>query len=383
MILLLQTTTFSTHGGIPTYNRVVCQALQDLAPELEKRLLILADRPEDIPSGREVLSNLRMRAFSGNRLALIADLFRLALTKPVNLLLIGHVNYAPLGLALKLVMPRLRYGVMVHGIEVWSRLPRLKRYALQRADFITSVSQYTKDRVVSLNEVSPDRIYLLPNALEWSEPTMPENDPVLPPGLKLLSVCRLDRAERYKGVDTVIEALPIVIKEIPSLNYYVIGDGTDLERHKALAAEKDVADRVHFLASVDAAALHAHYRACDVFVMPSSGEGFGIVYLEAMQHGKPVIAARSGAAPEVVLDGVTGRLMEYGNKEQLAKTLIELCLDGEERRRLGSAGHQRLQSNFTFSDFKETFSKILVHELPSEKACVVLQEPLTRRTMKN
>ena len=373
MILLLQTTTFSAHGGIPTYNRVVCRALQDFAPDLEKRLLILADAPQDIESRGNELPNLSLKAFSGRRFALIAHLFRIASTKRIDLLLIGHVNYAPVGLALKLLIPRLRYGLMVHGIEVWSRLPKLKRYALQRADFITSVSQYSKDRVVSLNDVAPDRVYLLPNALEGSVNTEAENDPILSTGPKLLSVCRLDSAERYKGVDTVIEALPAVIQQIPTLNYYVIGDGTDLERHKVIAREKGLTDRVHFLGSVSDSTLQAHFRACDAFVMPSSGEGFGIVYLEAMQHGKPVLAARSGAAPEVVLDGVTGRLVEYGNKEQVARTLIELCLDDEQRRRLGSAGHQRLQENFTFGHFKETFTEILVRELPQERQAPIRQ----------
>lgn len=383
MILLLQTTTFSVHGGIPTYNRVVCRTLQDLAPDLEKRLLILTDSSKDIELRRGELSKLEIAAFSGARLRMVLDLFRTTLTKPVDLFLIGHVNYAVVGLLLKLVMPQIRYGVMVHGVEVWSRLPRLKRYALQRADFITSVSQYTKDQVVNLNGVAPDLVYLLPNALDCLENLRLENDPVLPAGLNLLSVCRLNRAERYKGIDTVIDALPAVIQEIPLLNYYVIGDGDDLERHKALAREKGVADRVHFLGSVGNYQLHHYYNSCDVFVMPSSGEGFGIVYLEAMQHQKPVVAARSGAAPEVVLDGITGRLVDYGNKEQLARTLIELCHDSEQRRELGSAGYQRLQSNFTFNHFKETFTKILSRELPSQKACVELQEPLTAPTAKN
>jgi len=97
--------------------------------------------------------------------------------------------------------------------------------------------------------------------------------------------------------------------------------------------------------------------------MPSSGEGFGIVYLEAMQHEKPVVAARSGAAPEVVLDGITGRLVEYGDTAQLEKTLVDLCLDKNQRKRLGSAGYRRLQDNFTFGHFKENLTEILSREL--------------------
>lgn len=135
-----------------------------------------------------------------------------------------------------------------------------------------------------------------------------------------------------------------------------------------------MANRVHFLGSVNNSILQAYYRACDVFVMPSAGEGFGIVYLEAMSHEKPVVAARSGAAPEVVLDGITGRLVAYGSKEQLADVLIELCLDTEQRRKLGLAGYRRLQDNFTFRRFKETFTEILVGELRKAEICVGLQE---------
>jgi glycosyltransferase involved in cell wall biosynthesis len=186
----------------------------------------------------------------------------------------------------------------------------------------------------------------------------------------LLTVCRLSGDERYKGVDTVIEALPSVIRAVPDLQYFVIGNGTDLERHKRLAEKHSVSDRVHFLGSVDVDTLQAHYEACDIFVMPSAGEGFGIVFLEAMRYAKPVIAADSGAVPEVVEDQVTGRLVKYGNEDELAYALKELCLDGDKRTRLGSAGYQRLQERFTFEHFKQRLTEILVAELPPQMPAV-------------
>ena len=363
MILSLQTTTFGAHGGIPTYNRLVCKVLNEICDLGKTHVLIATDTKHNLEDASLTLSNLQFSAFDRNRFKFVVRFLKLVLADEVDLVLIGHVNYAPLGLMLKLLKPRIRYGVMVHGIEVWAKLPALKRRALERADFITSVSEFSKDQVVSLNSVPSDRIYILPNALEVQASDDSNANLELPAGLKLLSVCRLDRNEQYKGVDTVIDALPAVIQEIPTIQYYVIGDGTDLERHKALAKERGVDDRVHFLGSVNASMLHAYYRACDVFVMPSAGEGFGIVYLEAMSHGKPVVAARSGAAPEVVLDGITGRLVAYGSKEQLADVLMELCLDPKQRHRLGSAGHRRLHDNFTFKHFKATFDNILVREM--------------------
>ena len=183
-------------------------------------------------------------------------------------------------------------------------------------------------------------------------------------------MCRLDQYEQYKGVDRVIEALPEVLKRVPQVQYTVIGSGTDLDRHKELAERVGVADRVQFRGTVSGEALRAAYRDCDVFALPSAGEGFGFVFLEAMKYGKAIVAANTGGAPEVVQDGVTGKLVEYGNKEQLAQTVVDLCLDENMRRRLGEAGYRRLQEKFTFPHFQQKLTDILLRESPA-KACTV------------
>ena len=148
-------------------------------------------------------------------------------------------------------------------------------------------------------------------------------------------MCRLNQSERYKGVDKVIECLPELAKSVPDVQYTVVGGGTDLERHRALAERLGVASRVRFLGFITDDALGACYRECDVFVMPSAGEGFGFVFLEAMKYGKPIVAARSGGAPEVVRDGVNGKLVEYGNKHELLEALIESVPQSEQAREVG------------------------------------------------
>src|SRR5262249_11199721 len=161
-------------------------------------------------------------------------------------------------------------------------------------------------------------------------------------------VCRLSIYEGYKGVDTVLAALPKVIEKVPDLHYFVIAGGDDLERHRRLAISHGVADHVHFLGSVDDATLRTYYQACDIFVMPSAGEGFGIVFLESMKYAKPVIAANSGAVAEVVKDGVTGTLVEYGDVEQIANAIVEMANDPVRREARGRAGYARLMDNFTY-----------------------------------
>ncbi|MDQ3688115.1 MAG: glycosyltransferase family 4 protein, partial [Acidobacteriota bacterium] len=252
-----------------------------------------------------------------------------------------------------------------YGIDAWTKLPRARREGLRRADFVVAISEYTKQRAIEANGVPAERFHVLPNALEHSAQKFALELSQIPPpsGMRLLSVCRLDAAEQYKGVDTVIESLPAIAAQVPDVQYLIVGGGTDVERHQQLARNAGVAERVHFLGFVDDAKLRAYYQACDVFVMPSAGEGFGFVYLEAMEYSKPVVAARSGGAPEVVEDGVTGTLVEYGDVRQLAETLVRLCGDSELRTRFGRAGYNRLHERFTYPQFRQTLTDILRDEL--------------------
>ncbi|HUS10206.1 MAG TPA: glycosyltransferase family 4 protein [Pyrinomonadaceae bacterium] len=367
MILTVQSTTFSAYGGIPTYNRLVCRVLDEISNAGECHLLIATDKTSDIEEPAREFPHVRFQAFSQNRVTLILEFFRMGLTQGVDLALLGHVNYAPLGWFLKKLKPQSRYGVMLYGVDAWRRLPWLKRRALQQADFLISISDYTKQKAVEANALTATSTYLLPNALETIlvEPPPTAAQILLGGGINLLSVCRLEETERYKGVDKVIEILPKLSRSVPDIQYVVVGGGTDLERHKRLAEKHGVAERVHFLGVLSNRDLLACYRHCDVFVMPSAGEGFGFVFLEAMKYGKPVVAANSGGAPEVIQDGITGQLVDYGNQEQLIQAITDLCLDLAKRERMGRAGYERVQANFTFPQFKEKLSAILLQELSS------------------
>lgn len=370
MILALQTTTFAAHGGIPVYNRLVCRTLNESGGGLracEKRILIGRDRPADVANGARPLKNISFEAFAGNRRALMWRTLGLALHESIDLALIGHVNYAPFGLMLKRFQPQSRYAVILYGIDAWQRLSAIKRRALQKADFLIAISETTKRNAVAANQLDESRVFVLPNALEWTDENAASSS-VPVSGKRLLSVCRLERNEQYKGVDTTLRALAEVGLRMPDINYVVVGDGSDLGRHKELAAELGVADRVEFTGSVSHAQLRSCYRDCDAFVLPSAAEGFGFVFLEAMHYAKPIIAANSGATPEVVRNRETGLLVEYGNVEQLANAISRLFQDDSLRQRLGAAGRDRLHENFTFDHFRDRFGKIVTRELELKTA---------------
>lgn len=328
-------------------------------------MLILQDTPADIIKISSHYQQLRLMGFSGRRAPFIWSAVNEVLRRKPELVLIGHLHYAPLGLLLSTLRPGLRYAVMVHGIEAWRKLSRIQRAAMQHAHFVTSVSEYTKRTLVELNGLDAERIHIVPNTLEWKGSVSANNRTKEDEQLRLLSVCRLVSGERYKGIETVINALPKVIGAIPNMRYTVIGSGDDLERHMRLARELKVSSHVQFRGAVDEQELRESYEASDLFIMPSAGEGFGIVFLEAMHYRKPVIAARCTAVPEVVVDGVTGVLVEYGSVKEVANAIIRLGRDRELRQWMGQNGFDRLQENFTFARFNELWSDLLLRLSPA------------------
>jgi phosphatidylinositol alpha-1,6-mannosyltransferase len=172
-------------------------------------------------------------------------------------------------------------------------------------------------------------------------------------------VGRLLRCEPGKGVDTVIRALPQVLQAVPSAHYVVVGDGDDRPRLEALAEQMGVGPRVRFVGHLRESELRERYRQADVFAMPSRQEGFGIVYLEAMSFGKPVLAAACGGAPDIVIDGQTGFLVEYGDTKSVAIKVILLLTDAHLRARLGRAGKERVEAKYTFAAFQKKLREIL------------------------
>jgi phosphatidyl-myo-inositol dimannoside synthase len=292
------------------------------------------------------------------------DFLRTALTMRPDIVIFTIPNLAPLALALSVLRPSARVVVCTHGIEVWSRLPWTRRVALQRATRVVASATYNAERITAVQGVRPERIVLIHLALppSWDGGGSPRDDSGDPSdNPTVLSVARLDAAERYKGVDGVIRALPEVRRQVQGVTYRVIGGGTDLERLQRLARECGVADAVRFVGAVDHANLLREYQRCDVFALPSTGEGFGLVFLEAMSFGKPIVAIATGGPTDIVEDRKTGRLLE--SPDEIADALLELLLHREEAKKMGARGRTRLEDAFSFERYlarwRETLHTVL------------------------
>jgi len=284
-----------------------------------------------------------------------------------------HPHLAPVVAAIKLRSKESDSMVFAHGIEVWRPLGWLRRSALRRADMVAAPSADTARRLVSEQGIRPEKVRKLAWGLDpefearLAAPNRPLRPSVFPERTRIiLTVGRWESAERYKGADTLIAALPHVMKSAPDSILVLVGDGDDIPRLQQLAHEHGVADHVRFLRGPSQEELFAYYAHCDVFALPSGGEGFGLVFLEAMAHGKPVIGGAQGGIPDVIEDGATGLLVPPGEVEVLRRALESLLLNRERALEMGARGRERVQARFTFGQFqcrlKQAMEEVLLRK---------------------
>jgi len=255
---------------------------------------------------------------------------------------------------------RAPYLVPMYGIEVWRPLEWDRRRALARATVSFAISAHTLERA---RPFCPDLsgTAVVPLALE-DRPAEGAVDASLISRAGrgfLLMAGRMAASERYKGHDQLLEAMPRVRDLCPNVRLVVAGEGDDRRRLEEKAAYLGVESAVVFAGFTSEATLAELYRRCAAFVMPSRGEGFGLVYLEAMRAARPVLAARSSAAEEIVADGETGLLVDPDDRENLARALARLLRDPGAARRMGWAGRERWEREFGVDRFRQQLEPLL------------------------
>jgi asparagine synthase (glutamine-hydrolysing) len=370
--LYLMSEAFRRPGGIQVYNRTQVEALRRCAPEEAVSVLVLNDRPDDVLR-REWLG-LAVEAHSRNKLAFSLRALRAARTQRAGRIILGHRNLLPLAPLLRLAAPASERWLLTYGIEAEPPLRRLERAWLGSIGRVFAISPATAEafrragcgRSVELWPCS------LPHFWELPQPSPPRfGRPV-----RLLSVSRLLPSDGYKGIDVSIRALALLQARGVPATLEVVGDGPDRGRLEAAARAAGVADAVSFRGRLDDAALRRCYAGCDVFLLPSAAEGFGIVYLEAMAFARPVIAASSGGAPHVVRADVNGLLVPYGDADRLAQAVGALVQDPEQARVLGERGRRLVESCFSFEELTRRTLAILGPRPPVPHGSVL--EPARR-----
>jgi phosphatidyl-myo-inositol dimannoside synthase len=329
-VLAIVTDAWGAGGGIAQYNRDLIAALATSPPVAHIDVLAYSKARDDeqVPPARVAVCAVR------NRLAFAARC--LVAARGHDLVFCGHLHLAPLA-ALAARRASAPLWLQTHGIEAWERPARWRRSACETARLVTAVSRHTRARVQSWLAVEPSHLRVLPNTVdECFQPTTAQVAPAQAP--LLLTVGRLHAAERYKGHDRVISILPALRATHPGIRYVVAGDGDDKARLVALAHGLGVADCVEFTGKVAGERLGALYRSADLMVMPSTGEGFGIAFLEAMASGTPALGLAGDGSIDALGDGELGIVASESGLETAVRGALTRVVD---RARLGADARAR------------------------------------------
>jgi asparagine synthase (glutamine-hydrolysing) len=324
-ILGLVTEAYGGRGGIALYNRDLLSALcSDPATEQVVAIpRVMANPGETLPP------NLRFDTSGlGGKFRYVVTVARAILAGArFDMIVCGHVNLLPMALAAA-ALARAPLLLVVYGVDAWqpTRSPLLN-LLVRHADAVCAISRVTLDRFRAWSGVPHDRCTVLPNAIRLEDyGAGPKSAQLLArygiAGRKvIMTLGRLSADERYKGIDEVLELMPRLIGKVPDLVYLVAGDGSDRVRLEQKAVALSVQDRVVFSGHVAEAEKADHYRLADAFVMPSRGEGFGFVFLEALACGIPVVGSRTDGGLEALRQGTLGRLVDPACPDELEEAI--------------------------------------------------------------
>ncbi|MGC2333184.1 MAG: glycosyltransferase family 4 protein, partial [Candidatus Acidiferrales bacterium] len=351
-------------GGVQNYIRTLVDALNVVLGNDRVRVVTVAGDPEVRGDG-----NLALR--ESVKFRFLASAVANAVSWSPDLILCAHVGLAPAARLIQKVT-RAPYWLVLYGIEVWGDLPTAKLKALREAQRYVAITRFTLDATTARHNLKEPRASILPPTLLKSRPEVSDPNYVASKDSArptVLTVGRIVASERYKGHDAILDVWPEVLRRVPDAQYLIVGSGDDRPRLEGRTREMGIAASVRFAGSVSPEELEVCYDRCSVFAMPARteldaraprGEGFGIVFLEAMAHGKPVIGPRVGAPAEFIRSGEHGLLVDPDKPREIAQALIELLEDPVRARRMGEAGKEWVGREFTFERFCERLRDALV-----------------------
>lgn len=363
IITLFATGIARSDGGVAAANRNVLAALERLAASQDCALdvRILHEPAGTVRRVAEGGARVSERAYGGDKHAMALAIARAIISS--RLVVFDHAHLATPLAALGRLPRRLRArtAICAHGSESWKRIKPISIEAFRTADMTLTNSQYTLDRMretfsgftgvacplglppqFELTPAPPERSVVRPvlTAADGTERALGER--------AMLLVGRMDAGEQKKGHRELILALPRVLEQVPEAELVFVGGGSDAESIARIARASSAAARIFLPGRVGDDVLTALYGAAYAYVMPSRQEGFGLVYLEAMNHALPCLACHEDGAADVVADGETGVLIGQPiDQNELTAAIVGMLSDFVRARALGEAGWRRLNEHFT------------------------------------
>ena len=328
-ILVIITDAFGSYGGIAQYNRNLLTALCAI-PEVEE--VVAMPRTLSFPAG-DLPAKLRYHTEAAGGKVRFVHKALAASHGHFDLVVCGHINLLSVAVLLSLKV-RSPLVLVVHGIDVWRpHSSALVRHLVGRVDAVWSVSEFTRDKMEPWSGLVPAKFTIVPNTIDLDRfGPGPKKSSLIErydlAGRRVIMIlCRLPEIEKYKGVDEVLDLMPRLLLREPQLTFLIAGAGDDRPRLEKKAATLGVTKQVVFAGFIPEAEKIDHYRLADAFVMPGHGEGFGIVYLEALACGVPVVASKLDGSREAVRNGLLGRLVDPNDTAELETAILNVLND--------------------------------------------------------
>jgi phosphatidyl-myo-inositol dimannoside synthase len=369
-ILLFTLQTFSTTGGIQKMTRTLAHALNQVAihNNLDFKLWSAYDKSTDL-----LAQYLPANNFTGfaNRITFTLKAFLKA--PKFDMVIISHINMAIVGRAIKTINPKCKIWIVAHGIEIWNDLSANKKWLLKNCDKVICVSSFTKQQVVNKHHIDAAKCEVLNNALDpfmnlpdtFSKPqylidryNLTSNTPLL------FTLTRLNAAEHYKGYEQVIKIIGNLKQTFPAVKYIIAGKCDDDEkiRINKIIKAYNVEEQVLLTGFIEESELVDHFLMADLFALPSSNEGFGIVFIEASACGVPVICGNIDGSVDAIKNGLLGRAVNPNNLKELENALNEGL-----QKPLTEAERKELQSQcikyFNTNNYIKNLNNLLINEL--------------------
>ena len=327
-VLALMAEAYGCSGGIAQFNRHLLDAMAQ-RDDLELRALGFHGA-----TGAGEPAALHWRAPArGGKPGFALESIASGLAFRPDLVISGLIGFGGIAALLK-ALTGARLWSVLHGWEAWKPGRWSDNLGLRRSDMVTAVSRFTRDKLLSWCPIPPQSVQLLPNTIDLARFTPRPRPAALEQryGLQgkklLLTIGRLAAIDAYKGQDRVIPLLPELNERFGPVHYLIAGDGDDRPRLERLVEKTGAGEYVTLAGFVPDEEIEDLYCLADLFVMPSTGEGFGIVYLEAMACGCPVVAGNRDGSVDALADGELGRLVDPGDSAALLAAIEATLREG-------------------------------------------------------
>lgn len=336
-ILMLVTDGYGRLGGIAQYNRDFLAALS--ASPLVETVQVWPRNMARTISERIPEAVIYERRFAGGKWRYaICVVTSLLLAPSYDLVICAHLHLLPLAW-LAAARRGAALALIVYGVEAWRPTAYgLTNFLARRVDRLISISDVTQRRFCDWAGSTAASVKIPPGVdLDRFRPGLRPHRLAVRYGVDgrrvMMTIGRLVASERYKGFDQIIELMPRLRGAMPDLRYLIVGDGDDRTRLEKKAQDLGVQDRVIFAGSISEDEKVDHFRLADLCAMPSSGEGFGIVLIEAAATGAALIGGVGDGTREALVDGALGTLVDPSQTDALYKAIVEALSAAAPRRR--------------------------------------------------